>query len=279
MSSSQDAPARRRGRLAAFRALFPVLRSKDVAKSLQGVTAYRNLNEHRIAELKTMVAQLKQDQLATVPDVSSSPACIRPPTPVAALQERLAFQAQLSAFRQHIERFNLIPQDWAMTYLKERTKQVVEPLGCWEGVKKGSRTGGSDSRGYVQADLQKTVINGKTIGIMCYMHQLAVIARGGITELRAACKGKEKGVDTTQEFEVSHLCRNDFCFNPDHIIVEPRIENRNRQGCNGAEIITIGGFTWNPCRHAHGSQRKACLLPTRTFSKEARGYFTPDPPG
>ena len=67
------------------------------------------------------------------------------------------------------------------------------------------------------------------------MHQLAIVARGGIAELRATLKGK--GDDATQIYEASHLCHNDYCFNPDHLVVEPRKDNRARQGCNGLVSI------------------------------------------
>jgi hypothetical protein len=124
-------------------------------------------------------------------------------------------------------------------------------VGCWMSATQPNRPGG-----YVKVNLSNTFHpdgSGNKIGVSVYQHQLSVVARGNGAMLRLAGKGGR--------WDVSHLCHNSLCFNPDHVRVEPKWLNSLRKVCAGLQRILLpDGSVIHPCRHAKWGV--PCLLPT-----------------
>lgn len=62
--------------------------------------------------------------------------------------------------------------------------------------------------------------------------------------------------------EVSHLCHNPACFNPDHIVIEPKLDNASRIGCKNTCLMFKGdhGTILTTCDHRVTTAiRKACI--------------------
>ncbi|KAK9243106.1 hypothetical protein V1506DRAFT_555654 [Lipomyces tetrasporus] len=72
----------------------------------------------------------------------------------------------------------------------------------------------------------------------------------------------QRGYYCLSRFDVSHLCHNGKCFNPEHIIVESTTNNLRRRSCNGHKVITYGHFTYHPCPHGGVEKMRKCILPT-----------------
>ncbi|KAK9249046.1 zinc-binding loop region of homing endonuclease-domain-containing protein, partial [Lipomyces tetrasporus] len=63
-------------------------------------------------------------------------------------------------------------------------------------------------------------------------------------------------------FDISHLCHNRKCFNPEHLVVESRRTNNRRQSCNGRKILVAGDdFSYHPCAHGSVEKMRKCILP------------------
>ena len=104
------------------------------------------------------------------------------------------------------------------------------------------------------------------IGCQPFRHQLAVVARGFGQNLLLTSKE-----DATHE--VSHLCGNARCFNPEHVVVESKALNRKRWACGGAWVVKASdGSVYNPCLHGTEEHRTRCLLPT--FHMDAGKYYS-----
>jgi hypothetical protein len=60
---------------------------------------------------------------------------------------------------------------------------------------------------------------------------------------------KEKGVayEDFAKYELSHLCHNKKCFNPNHIYPEPNRVNSSRDHCE--VVIFVNGELRDICRH------------------------------
>ncbi|KAK9389276.1 hypothetical protein V1515DRAFT_518487, partial [Lipomyces mesembrius] len=59
-------------------------------------------------------------------------------------------------------------------------------------------------------------------------------------------------------YDVSHLCHNRKCFNPEQLIVELRTNNQRRQICNGHR-----SFSYHPCAHGGVEKMRKCILPVQ----------------
>lgn len=82
-----------------------------------------------------------------------------------------------------------------------------------------------------------------------YIHHLALIAANRQQDLQGVSEGKQ----------VSHLCHNRTCFQPDHLVVEDAKVNRERNKCQGWTWITCPcgcNYKFNPCTHS-----PQCILP------------------
>lgn len=123
----------------------------------------------------------------------------------------------------------------------------------------------SHEKGYIKINLRNTSgVN----SCQPFLHQLVITAKGHGEQLRGA------GPNGPEEFRnsVSHLCHNPGCFNPNHIFVEPHIENVQRNSCKGQFIINYKNeFLYDPCTHGRGRIKKKCVLPTKLI--ETPGYY------
>lgn len=86
-----------------------------------------------------------------------------------------------------------------------------------------------------------------------YVHQLAVIADNRGEQL-VACIGDK---NTTQTHECAHRCHNPGCFNPDHISIMTREENKEMNFCRAFEI---NGVKYTTCIHV-----PQCILVSTPF--------------
>lgn len=76
-----------------------------------------------------------------------------------------------------------------------------------------------------------------------YLHHLALIANGRGAELSLLLSGSH---------QVSHLCHQPNCFNPDHLKVETAAYNLQRSHCQGLVVIAkcpSCSHTFSPCKH------------------------------
>lgn len=120
------------------------------------------------------------------------------------------------------------------------------------------------------------------IGGQPYLHQISLIADGRIDHLRNAGQGGSK--------QVSHLCHNGACFNPDHLVVESEGLNKRRNTCQGAKRVRFFHIAdnrnlrvdhhgnalyteYNPCTHGREENYIHCLLPVREI-RDGRRWAT-----
>ena len=142
-------------------------------------------------------------------------------------------------------------------------------LGCW--MKWGETT---HNYGYTKINLRNTVRPGTTekINVQPFRHQLAVVASGyGQNLLRTS---PVSGND-----EVSHLCHNQQCFNPEHVIVESQELNKARRSCVGAFVTKCkaSGTVFHPCLHGASENFVDCILPR--VDLEGGKYYRNSPNG
>lgn len=164
------------------------------------------------------------------------------------------------------DNLELISVDHARNLLDARKSEVTTGLKCW--IAGGQQV--AHEYGYKAINLANTysLVKGKErtkIDIKkMYLHHLALIAAERLDELRWCSQANNR-------FQVSHLCHNNGCFDPRHLIVEEADRNKARNSCQGHEIIEysgVGPMRYNPC--PHGGERKMyrkCLLPTRAISE------------
>ena len=151
--------------------------------------------------------------------------------------------------------------------LSKRTAQAPE-LGCWVASNEPAH-----DNGYKAVNLANTKsrVEGRTqetIGIRkMYLHHLALIAADRRDELSWCTQANNI-------FQVSHLCHNGGCFNPDHLQVEETATNKARNSCQGHVILEysgLGPLRYHPC--CHGGERntlRQCILPTRYIHAPGR---------
>lgn len=193
----------------------------------------------------------------------------RAPTTDTTVELREALEAQQLADAQLVHEQSVtvrtlrsLPAAWARDYLN----RYVLPDAITDGLGCTMKPGGSRSE-YVKVNLRNTNLPGgqpgQKIGYQPFLHQLVLVAEGK-GELLARTTANPVG----DPYEVSHLCHRRACFNPDHLVVEPRDLNRARNACQGLSKVIIRGVTYHPCAHWDDEhwygpgrgQRKACIL-------------------
>ncbi|KAK9236995.1 zinc-binding loop region of homing endonuclease-domain-containing protein [Lipomyces kononenkoae] len=130
---------------------------------------------------------------------------------------------------------NHITQEMAQE-LVHNYRAITTDLGCWMATLK------PDQNGYCRVHLRK-------LKVRPFLHQLALIADNRLAELKKTLR--------STSLDISHLCHNSSCFNPEHLLVESRLQNIRRQTCVGHNVILHRDFEFHPCRH--GGIK--CLLP------------------
>ncbi|KAK9343354.1 zinc-binding loop region of homing endonuclease-domain-containing protein, partial [Lipomyces starkeyi] len=89
-------------------------------------------------------------------------------------------------------------------------------------------------------------------------------------------------------YDISHLCHNGNCFNPEHLIVESSTNNLRRRICNGQKVLVHSEFSYHPCPHGRIEKLRKCILPLHYLEdnapnanggeqKPAPAYIYPDP--
>lgn len=130
--------------------------------------------------------------------------------------------------------------------------------GCWLSTRSPAHTSG-----YIKVNLRNT----ERIGFSPYIHQLSLIAVGRREELNLSLGDSD--------LQVSHLCHNPNCFNPNHLVIEPSRLNKSRNDCKNSKIVKFSFFfSYDPCPHGQIA-RKRCILPIRRFTRPGQYSETP----
>jgi hypothetical protein len=169
----------------------------------------------------------------------------------------------------NFHKIELISQAHARTLLDERKTEVTIDLECWIA----GHIAAAHENGYKAVNLENTMSwtagNGSTkIGIKkMYLHHLALIGADRRDELGWCTQAGT--------FHVSHLCHNNGCFNPAHLVVEEANRNKDRNSCQGHSIVEYSGngaLSYHPCRH--GGERnmyRRCILANTSTRAEVLG--------
>ncbi|KAK9240565.1 zinc-binding loop region of homing endonuclease-domain-containing protein, partial [Lipomyces kononenkoae] len=76
----------------------------------------------------------------------------------------------------------------------------------------------------------------------------------------------------SNSFNISHLCHNRTCFNPEHLVVESRSNNMRRQACNGHKVLVGDDFSYHPCSHGSVEKMRKCILPVEHGQDRVTGH-------
>ncbi|KAK9368605.1 zinc-binding loop region of homing endonuclease-domain-containing protein [Lipomyces kononenkoae] len=115
-------------------------------------------------------------------------------------------------------------------------------LGCWQTWLKPNHAGFCRVKVWHQQEFS--------------LHHLAMIADNRGAEL-------ERALGRQSYHSVSHLCHNQLCFNPQHLIVEPKTDLRKRKECKGKTILVRDGIIDHPCGHGGVDRMHKCILPVQ----------------
>ena len=258
---------------ALIRRELPTRETQDKLQDLwRAVRDALNEQHHEILEIRS-IASAGQLELPPRPLTTSTVAECRKAVEHA-LEEAAAEVQDASAT---IGVLKDIPPHWARNFLlrKYKTSSTSDSvLGCWIcNLQPGH------PNGYIKINLRNTTCNPPgsnsfqpELGIQPWLHQLVIVGKG---------QGAMLPLTTgTGGYEVSHLCHNPACFNPEHIVVERAELNRARNSCHDRVVFEVEGLiVINPCPHWNDAAwnlgerglGKACVLPTMKIPKEMIG--------
>ena len=172
-----------------------------------------------------------------------------------------------------------MPQSQARRYVDEckapdnkipegREKQ----MGCWVAL---------DQHGQIisrkKPHLRNVIKEGtdQLIGTDPYIYHLALIGVGKSDQVRKCAF--VKGAPSGTKLEVSHLCHNDSCFNPRHLVVETAVANKLRNDCgkHARNVLFESGAHIEVCPHATmGPAYVSCLLQdTPPLGPKLKGWW------
>lgn len=207
---------------------------------------------------------------------SSSPTFARRPdsgSSVAEVKARL--QEYLDSFTDRLDEDALsrskiwdMPQAFALRLLTEKrdpqSEQAYSAIRCWMKT--------PDANRYPKVNLRNTRHHTGvgTYDTQAFLHHLAVIAKGSGGKLRSVLHDPVDG----EQYQVSHLCHNERCFNPDHVEIEAAVVNQARKACAGTRNINCSGCKARYVHCAHnrmdGSCGRKCIV--GTFVGTGRAY-------
>ncbi|OBT43967.1 hypothetical protein VE00_04696 [Pseudogymnoascus sp. WSF 3629] len=238
-----------RGRFLAF--------LEDVRKSL-------NNQDATITAQQAYIAQLQR------PSPIAPPARPRSSNSVVAIRQAMEQDMQAKAYllmsrasRTVRSIYNLDPA-WALNFVKEqRNENIRHELNCWM-----SGNAAAHPNDYTKINMRGTYMPGsnppRKFPAQPFGHQMGIVAGGYGHMLLLTFPGGD--------YEVSHLCHPTACFNPDHLIVETKVQNKMRNNCHGSFVIrTADGTVIHPCTHWMGGARVQCILPVRDVPPAAVG--------
>lgn len=152
-----------------------------------------------------------------------------PPPPLSKSAQQLAAVSPKAA-RNTLERLKVgYTQKSGQGYPAMQTNMA----GCWLAQKSTNRA----DNGYVQISPMVESTGRSANGV----HKEAVLPQGAHRLAVRAWKSEEDSRNITDKgWDASHLCHQPTCFNPDHIVVEPKWLNELRKKCAGyGGVITL----------------------------------------
>jgi hypothetical protein len=270
--------------LEALRALLRTLQPEQVAKAHEFWRAVRNtIGEQgkEIEELRNRVEGLQQQQILAAQALNALPqALVPPPRPASSasvyelrrqIDDLFHAQAQQEPDASRtIEVLADLDPAWALRFLeKQIDHSKPSSLGCWvQGNVPKHDTG------YCQVNMRNTTMPNSPakFNIAPFIHQVAVCAKGEGSLLRLT--SRDRDASRGERYEVSHLCHNPACFNPDHVVVEESGENKARSTCKGHYVIKLwNGATIDPCVHWKRGVMRSCILPSVNMPADAAGKY------
>lgn len=172
--------------------------------------------------------------------------------------ERQSYQLDLATYPPTVNDFNRIPQADAQRIVSQhRQNRPISSIGCIISANAPDR-----ASGYVKINLRNTWINGVRVSFQPYLHQLVLLTAGRRGELEQTLAENNAHLQQDDKREISHLCHNGGCTNPDHLIIEGHADNLRRNSCQGHFILHHGYMTYHPCTHRELSARMQCILPS-----------------
>jgi Zinc-binding loop region of homing endonuclease len=173
--------------------------------------------------------------------------------------------AEVGATSLVVGRLKNVSPAWAQSLIDRNYRRPprTTALGCWI-----TNNAPAHPNGYVKVNLRNTYYGESKLEIQPFLHQLSVVAKG---------RGSQLPVTANGEYEISHLCHNGGCFNPEHLVIEPSALNKARNSCKGSHIICVEGvIEVNPCPHwddrvwygGRDGPRRCCVLPALKLTEE-----------
>jgi len=150
--------------------------------------------------------------------------------------------------------------EFTPSYAKELLRTRTEPtpsndIGCFNHTLAAH----SKSTFYAKVNLKSQL---GEVNKNVYLHHLAVLAKTN-EDGKAMLQGvyASSSLDGNQALEVSHLCHNTKCVNPDHLTVETKAANLGRSSCKNQKRVHFGQKGYDPCDHRKAPTYKSCILP------------------
>lgn len=203
-------------------------------------------------------------QRPTTAESGSTVAMLR--TGIEAQRVTMAMQIPLGVNHESLQ---LITTNHARALITARRTEITKDLECWVAGNEPAHENGYKAVNLANTKSQADGAGDVKIGLRkVYLHHLALIADDRRDELGWCTQANNL-------FQVSHLCHNGGCFNPAHLKVEESWRNKQRNSCQGHEILSYSGWgplKYHPCSHGGElNEFHRCLLPTR-FITESGSY-------
>ncbi|KAK9368388.1 zinc-binding loop region of homing endonuclease-domain-containing protein [Lipomyces kononenkoae] len=116
---------------------------------------------------------------------------------------------------------------------------ITTDLGCW-------RSNMTPTNGHPLVKLTK-------LNVKPNLSHLSLIANNRMAELKRA-------LGRRGYYTIAHICHDNGCFNPQHLIVESKSDNIERRDCKGKVILVREGISYHPCVHGNVDGMHKCIL-------------------
>nr|AAP73783.1 intron-encoded I-PpoI type endonuclease [Neoscytalidium dimidiatum] len=264
----------------------------------QSLLSLRELNhdqQHRLSSIqKQKVEKCLSDVYQTAQKVvsetlaksqleeASQSTVSRPTTSESLLNVREVFQQALADRAEDLdevsaslEKLSRLPAGWCraklITFRNDNggnTPTAYGELACWTSPDKQPSEPGKPYRKLNWRNTNHPNRPSEKIGHVFYAHHIGAVAAGYGNHL-SLISGAHAA------YNVSHLCGNGECFNPDHLVIETAGLNQRRKTCQGhAQVRLPNGSVYHPCQHGTEEHAKLCILPLRR-APLGRQFFGP----